>query len=382
MRRNFLTTSYSCTLFLGFLILVCCNRKKQYGTKLIFHIHHAYGHQVYLEAIPFADEKRYVIDSAMVKNGNDLITFNIPKLEERPYKLRVSNSRLEVVFINDTEEIIIEGNIFKPNDYRIEHSPATVSVKLFLDDQSKLVLKSSKLQFQLDSLRVNKASIRIIDSISRESSRNVSDLFQQYINYSDTVSSPGAFLYIYNNVDFGNNYEGLKKFILKAADRFPANNRIQYLKNETLDYLKTFEIEYNDGDYLPELHLPNQFGQEFSTSFLKGKYVFMDFWSTWCDACLKYDKAKETASKIFPADKFEIVSIALDSEKDVWKHYIEAKNYNWIQLIDEKIWQGPTLKTYRIDSIPFNFLLAPDGRILSKAIKPDSVIIIISKAMK
>ena len=382
MRRNFLTTSYSCTLFLGFLILVGCNRKEQYRTKLIFHIHHAYGHKVYLEAIPFADEKRYVIDSAMVKNGNDLITFNIPKLEERPYKLRVSNSRLEAVFINDTGEIIIEGNIFKPNDYRIEHSPATISVKLFLDEQSKLVLKTSKLQFQLDSLRVNKASIRIIDSISRESSRNVSDLFQRYINYSDTVSNPGAFLYIYNNVDFGNNYEGLKKFILKAADRFPANNRIQYLKNETLDYLKTFEIEYNVGDYLPELHLPNQFGQEFSTSFLKGKYVFMDFWSTWCDACLKYDKAKETANKIFPVDKFEIVSIALESEKDVWKHYIEAKNYNWIQLIDEKMWQGPTLKTYRIDSIPFNFLLAPDGRILSKAIKPDSIIIVISKAMK
>jgi hypothetical protein len=97
---------------------------------------------------------------------------------------------------------------------------------------------------------------------------------------------------------------------------------------------------------------------------------------------LKYDQVKAIAKTNFPNDRFEIVSIALDSEKDAWRHYIEAHKFTWVQLIDEKMWRGPTLKAYSIDSIPFNFLLAPDGKILSKAIKPDSLISVLSKLIK
>jgi len=218
-----------------------------------------------------------------------------------------------------------------------------------------------------------------IDSLTREYKDGIAYFFKQYINYADSVSSPAAFLFIYNNVDFGNDHQGLKNFISRAAQRFPDNNEIQKLKQRTLEYLRIFEKEYNVGDYLPELTLPDKSGQIFSTYSVKGKYVFMDFWSTWCSACLKYDQVKATAKRNFPGDKFEVVSIALDSEKDTWRHYIEANKFNWVQLIDEKMWRGPTIKAYSIDSIPFNFLLAPDGKILSKAIKSDSVMQVLSK---
>src|SRR6185369_14055447 len=160
------------------------------------------------------------------------------------------------------------------------------------------------------------------------------------------------------------------------------NKQIQKLKDETLDYLKIFEEEYNVGDVLPELVLPDRMGIKFSTYSLKGKFVFIDFWSTWCEACMQYDKEKEKAKKIFAPEKFEIVSIALDAEKEAWKNYLQQKKYDWPQLIDEKMWNGPTRKAYKIDSIPFNFLVAPDGRVLAKAIKPDSVVAVISKNIK
>jgi thiol-disulfide isomerase/thioredoxin len=367
--------------FLGFLLTISCNQKDA-KTKITFRIHNAKGHKIYLQPISFAGETEQILDSAIINKEDVTITFNIPALEERPYKLRVKDSPLDIFFINDASEIIIEANTLNPKNFSVQHSPATISVRKFLDNQKKLTEQVQK-KFELSGNEKTKGkSVQLNDSMLQEKNRIVSEFFQQYINYADTVSSPGAFLYIYNNVDFGKNYPGLKKFILKAAARFPSSKPVQHLKNETLDYLKTFEIEYNVGDYLPELHLPDQHGQEFSTSSLKSKYVFMDFWSTWCDACLKYDMPKAAAHKIFPTDKFQIVSIALDSEKDAWKHYIETKNYNWVQLIDEKMWQGATLKTYRIDSIPFNFLLNPEGKIIFKAIKPDSLMSVLSKLIK
>jgi thiol-disulfide isomerase/thioredoxin len=364
------------------LICFCCGKEEPSKTKVIFHIHHAYGHKVFLQTVPYTDEKPVTVDSATVKSGNDIIELFIPKGEERPYRVRIFESRIDILVINDSPAITVEANIFKPSEYTVKNSKATQSVKSFLDDQLKLSFKGRSDAAKIDSLKLKNAPKATMDSLTNEYNKGVANFFTQYTNYADTVSSPAAFLYIYNNVDFGNDRQGLKNFISKAAQRFPDNGEIQKLKQKTLEYLKIFELEYRVGDYLPELVLPDRNGNNFSTYFAKGKYVFMDFWSTWCGACLKYDQAKATAKKVFPGDKFEIVSIALDSEKDTWRRYIEANKLNWVQLIDEKMWRGPTVKAYSIDSIPFNFLLAPDGRVLLKAIKSDSVMSVLSKLIR
>jgi thiol-disulfide isomerase/thioredoxin len=367
--------------FLAF-ICFCCEQNKLSKTKVVFHVHHAYGHKVFLQTIPYVDENPVVVDSATIKSGNDTIVLYIPQGNETPYRLRINDSRIEILIINDSPVITVEANIFKPFEYTVGNSKATQSVKSFLDSQLKLSFKGKSDATKIDSLKLKNAPKQSIDSLTKEYDRGIADFFQQYINYADTVSSPATFLFIYNNVDFGNDYKGLKIFISKAAKRFPENSEIQKLKQRTLEYLRIYEVEYNIGDHLPELILPDKNGKNFSTYSVKGKYVFMDFWSTWCTGCLKYDQVKVIAKTNFPSDRFEIVSIALDSEKDAWRHYIEAHKFTWVQLMDEKMWRGPTLKAYSIDSIPFNFLLAPDGKSLSKAIKPDSVISVLSKLIK
>src|SRR5712671_6095037 len=107
------------------IFIIGCNQNKLSNTKLTFHLHAGYGHKAYLETVAFSGERRNIIDSAAIKSGNDLITFNIPPSEQRPYKVKVSDSRLEIFFINDTPEIEIEANIMKPHDYYVQHSPAT-----------------------------------------------------------------------------------------------------------------------------------------------------------------------------------------------------------------------------------------------------------------
>jgi len=77
-----------------------------------------------------------------------------------------------------------------------------------------------------------------------------------------------------------------------------------------------------------------------------------------------------------------ITCIAVDDEQEQWHNMITKNNYNWPQLIDVKMWQGPAFKTFRFDSIPYNFLLSPTGKLMAKAIPADSVMIVISKFVK
>ena len=365
-----------------FILLISCSDKKYSGRKFTLNIHHAYGRKVFLETLPFQNEKKSVMDSATVKSGNDFISFNIPDTEERPFRLKIDESNLEIYFINDISETILEADILKTDDFKVIKSPATNSLKLFFNQQAYLREKGRKEFLLIDSLSRAKGSKLTIDSLTSEMNRQSKDFFHNYISFADTVSSSGAFLYVYNNIDFGKDYGALKNFIQKASQRFPHHQRIQQLKDETIEYLKIFEEEYNAGDYLPELILPGIEGKSISTFSMKGKYVFMDFWSTWCAPCLVYDKVKLNLKTKLPPDKFEIVSIALDSEKENWLNYLKGKNFSWPQLIDEKVWNGETIRRFKIDSIPFNFLLAPDGKILSKAIKPDSVLTVISNILK
>jgi hypothetical protein len=369
-------------LFVVTLVVSVCNRTDVRNTRIAFRIHGGYRHKAYLQTVPLAGEKRAVLDSVDITSGNDLVVFNVKAPEERPYEIKVTDSRLHVFFINDSPEISIEARLIRPNDFSVQHSPATSSVKNFLDNQTALAEQVRKEIARADSLKLVGAPTGMIDSLARKNDKLVANLSQQYINFADTVPSAGAFLCVYNNVDFGKNYPALKSFILRAAKRFPKSNYVQNLKEQTIDFIKIFEEEYNVGDYLPELVLPDKNEKNFSTYSLKGKYVFMDFWSTLCAECMKYDKEKVRAKQLFSRGKFEILSIALDPEKNNWKKYLQSKQYDWPQVIDQKVWNGETVRLYRIDSIPFNFLLDPHGKILSKAIKPDSVTTVLSRMIK
>ncbi|MFL5788247.1 MAG: TlpA family protein disulfide reductase, partial [Flavisolibacter sp.] len=211
---------------------------------------------------------------------------------------------------------------------------------------------------------------------------SISKLNQESIEFADTVSSPAAFIFAYNTIDFGHNYLKLKDFILRNAKRFPNHSIVQKLKHETLEYLKIFEEEFEPGNQIPDITLPDQNGNLFSTSSLGGKFYLINFWSSLCGECFNYFPPERHLKNYFSRDKFEIINIAIDSEKELWKNTIKSQKLNWPQLIDDQVWEGKAVHTYKIDSIPFNFLIGKDGRVLKKAIPADSLIYYIEKLIK
>jgi thiol-disulfide isomerase/thioredoxin len=356
-------------------------------TRVTVRIQSGHGQKIYLSPIPYIKEKGGVIDSAIVEDMTRDIVFNISG-PEHLYQLTFAHSGVKFVFINDVTELSVTGN-FLTRKYEVQHSPASAGLHRFLEAQAKLAARTRQLAQLIEKEKGDSlpddfrqsASLRRRDSIRRSLDSTFTALGTRYRDYADTVKSPAAFMAVYNLIEFGRDYDGQARFITAAATRFPGSQVIRELQEDVLAYVQVMKEEFQPGEKLPSITLPDAEGRAFSTGSLKGKYYLIDFWSTWCPQCRAYRKAEINLRKLFPAKRFEIVSVAIDAEKEDWKNDLRRLQPGWPQLIDTEMWQGVAVRTLKFDSIPFNFLVDPEGRIIQKGLPPDSLATAIGRAL-
>jgi peroxiredoxin len=119
------------------------------------------------------------------------------------------------------------------------------------------------------------------------------------------------------------------------------------------------------GKLAPNFTLNNTEGLPVTLSNFKAKYVLLEFWSSWCGPCRSDNPYLVQIYNKFKDKGFEILGIALDNNKETWKGAIKKDNLPWIQLSDLKGWRSDVSAMYQIGSVPSNFLLDPEGRVIA-----------------
>ena len=123
------------------------------------------------------------------------------------------------------------------------------------------------------------------------------------------------------------------------------------------------------GAIAPEISLPDPDGKTQSLSSLRGKIVLVDFWAGWCAPCRRENPNLVKAYNKYHSKGFEIFQISLDKTKPEWVAAIKQDGLNWIHVSDLKYWSSPVARQYGIESIPANYLLDKDGKIIGSNLR-------------
>lgn len=115
-------------------------------------------------------------------------------------------------------------------------------------------------------------------------------------------------------------------------------------------------------------------GKPFRLQSLRGHYVLIDFWASWCGPCRKENPAILAAYRKYRKNGFRIVSVSLDEKKADWIKAVKHDQLIWTQVSDGKGWNNAVAVQYYIKSIPANFLISPDGRIVGRDLYGEALV--------
>lgn len=111
----------------------------------------------------------------------------------------------------------------------------------------------------------------------------------------------------------------------------------------------------------------NNDGSKTSLDDLKGKYVYIDVWATWCGPCIKEIPSLKEVEKSYHGKNIQFLSVSIDklSDHNKWKKMISDENLGGIQVLADNAWESKFVQDYLIMGIPRFILLDPQGNIVT-----------------
>ena len=144
-------------------------------------------------------------------------------------------------------------------------------------------------------------------------------------------------------------------------------------------FLRAYRAKPNmvNGEAAPNFSAQLMDGSSFELEQLRGNYVLIDFWGSWCAPCRRQNPAlvklyEEFHEADFSGEaRFEIVSVGVEQSERNWQLAIDKDGLNWpYHIMDvsgggEQTFSGPISSLYTIKSVPTSFLIDPQGTIIA-----------------
>ena len=381
------------------LIISCSGASSEKTFSVAGTISNNTAKMIYLEKIPAGGAQPMVTDSSQI--GNDgKFSLEGEMGESVIYNLRLDQKRYPVVsVINDVEKIRLSIFLNKDNNefaekYEVEGSPASQKMKDFLFTFNRSLQEIFPLARQIDSLHRLGASDSVIYPLIAEQ-QPMADKLKQYSKdalskandpalivfelgyYQETANRGGFGLEPFTN-------DEVMEIVNTTATKFPSHQGIAAVKTTLDNSLNPPGPANWVGKEAPDFAMPDVNGRQVSLSSLRGKYVLVDFWASWCGPCRDENPNLVKAYQQFKDKNFTILGVSLDrpGQKDKWLKAIQDDNLAWTNISDLQFWNSPVVPLYGIEGIPFNVLVDPQGKVIGQGLRGPALEVKLSEVLK
>ncbi len=236
------------------------------------------------------------------------------------------------------------------------------SLMLYLEfnkKQKDAILKTNKAlaaSYGNNWYQINEGNARFeAFSKSRDSLQNlyILPLLQQFVSKNPDTYATGYILV--SNREAGTNdqkdalFAKLSPRMKKQGQGKKYGDYIQGLKSAGI------------GKIVSNFILPDPTEKDFSFASLKGKYILIDFWASWCAPCrVSFPRMREVY-KQYKNDNFTIYSISIDENKPAWLKAVKEEANPWPQTLDTK---NISQSGFAVTAVPSTFLIDPSGKII------------------
>ncbi len=308
------------------------------------------------------------VDSVQLADGS--FTFSGEVEHPLLHLIYINENQMPVVFFLESGDISITGNVENLQEANVSGSELN---ELFEKFNNELPSQERSQQLQEEFMQARESGDqKKMQELSQEYQSITQDQQQYFRDFvaSNEDNAVGAYLAL----NMAGSMEGdrLEELIASFEENLGNHPYVEEMKATLEPMQKKEEAQSNIavGKEAPGFTLTDVDGNDVSLADFQGKYVFLDFWASWCRPCREESPNMVKAYDEYGGDNFEIVGVSLDKTSEPWIKAIEEDDITWTQLHDP---EGEVANTYGVESIPFTLLLDKEGVIVEKNLRGEAL---------
>lgn len=367
----------------GFLIfLLSCNGEKS-TFKVSGNLEKGEGMMIYLKEM--TSTEMIPVDSILIDDaGGFELNGLLP--ENRFYAIHTQPESFIYILAGKGDKIIIEGDAQSlAGTYTVSGSEDSRLIRELTEEQNKVLARV----YQLNRVFTDSVHSPNFTDIKLGLDATYDGILNSHREYTfafieDNLHSQASLMALYQQI--GPRYyvldpeKDFKYFSMVDSSLgilYPESDAVQDLHRQ-VDELKQKKVvesmsaaRLEAGTVAPEIALPNPDGDTILLSSLRGNYVLLDFWASWCPPCRKENPNLVKVYKKYQNKGFEIYQVSLDKTRDAWLMGIEDDDLQWTHVSDLKFWNSIVVPVYNLQGIPMSYLLDKQGRIIAQNLRGD-----------